>query len=194
MNSAPPRDLHLSAGSPCIDAGDNTAVPTGIVTDLDGNARFRDDPSVPDTGVGPAPVVDMGAYEFAPDGTGWWSNYGVGYPGANGIPAFTSRDDPVIGASITLDLENSAGVVTSAFLLLGLAPTSLDTNLGGTLLVQVNAVFSLGIPSGGLALSDSIPNDPAFDGVAIYLQVLENDAGATNGFSFTAGLELHIGT
>ena len=33
-------DYHLGFGSPCIDSGDNDAVPTGIVTDLDGNTRF----------------------------------------------------------------------------------------------------------------------------------------------------------
>jgi hypothetical protein len=46
-------DLHLTAGSPCIDAGDNSAPGlVGITTDLDGLPRF----------VGVA--VDMGAYEF----------------------------------------------------------------------------------------------------------------------------------
>ncbi len=57
-------DYRLSAGSPCIDAGDNTAVPAGITQDLDGAARFADDPDTPDTGNGDAPIVDMGAYEF----------------------------------------------------------------------------------------------------------------------------------
>ena len=54
----------LSAGSPAIDAGDNTAVPAGIVSDLDGGARYVDDPATYDTGIGPAPVVDLGAHEF----------------------------------------------------------------------------------------------------------------------------------
>jgi predicted outer membrane repeat protein len=57
-------DYHLSAGSPCIDAGDNTALPAGILTDLDGNPRFVDDPDTADTGFGAPPIVDMGAYEF----------------------------------------------------------------------------------------------------------------------------------
>ena len=55
--------FRLRAGSPCIDAGDNTAVPPGITTDLDGNPRFVDIPCGPDTGYGSAPIVDMGAYE-----------------------------------------------------------------------------------------------------------------------------------
>jgi predicted outer membrane repeat protein len=59
-------DFHLSPGSPCIDAGDNTAVPEGITTDLDGNPRFVDDPAIEDTGYGEPPIVDMGAYELQP--------------------------------------------------------------------------------------------------------------------------------
>ena len=70
-------DYRLSSGSPCIDAADNTAVPAdeldldedGDTTeptpfDLDGNPRFKDDPTTPDTGVGTPPIVDMGAHEY----------------------------------------------------------------------------------------------------------------------------------
>ncbi len=56
-------DLRLQITSACIDAGNNAAVPPGIVTDLGGHARFIDIPSRPDTGAGTAPLVDMGAYE-----------------------------------------------------------------------------------------------------------------------------------
>jgi len=38
-----------------------------VTTDLDGNARFVDDPYTPDTGSGTPPIVDMGAYEFQAD-------------------------------------------------------------------------------------------------------------------------------
>jgi hypothetical protein len=44
-------DLHLSLGSPCIDAGDNSAIPQSVITDLDGNPRIVNE------------IVDMGAYE-----------------------------------------------------------------------------------------------------------------------------------
>ncbi|TKJ36975.1 MAG: hypothetical protein CEE38_08705 [Planctomycetes bacterium B3_Pla] len=59
-------DGRLSAGSPCIDAGDNIPVPAGILFDLDGMQRFVDDPLTADTGAGTRPIVDMGAYEFDP--------------------------------------------------------------------------------------------------------------------------------
>jgi hypothetical protein len=57
-------DLRLSFTPPAIDAGDNSAVPGSVTTDLDGNPRFWDVPGVPDTGSGSPPVVDMGAYEI----------------------------------------------------------------------------------------------------------------------------------
>ncbi len=52
-------------GSPCIDAGDNTALVAEISTDLAGHVRPADNPCVPDTGVsiGGQPVVDIGVYE-----------------------------------------------------------------------------------------------------------------------------------
>ena len=52
-------DLRLSAGSRCIDAGDNSAVPEFVLRDLDGNPRFIDS-----TFVGTMATVDMGPYEF----------------------------------------------------------------------------------------------------------------------------------
>jgi hypothetical protein len=51
-------NLRLSMDSPCIDSGDNDAVPVDVTTDLDGNPRIVDgDCNDLDT-------VDMGAYEF----------------------------------------------------------------------------------------------------------------------------------
>ena len=56
VNSAA-RDLHLQGCSPAIDAGHIAALPSAVATDADGNPRYV-----------PA-EVDMGAYEFQPDGT-----------------------------------------------------------------------------------------------------------------------------
>ena len=56
-------DFTLAGGSPAIDAGDNTPLGTAITVDLTGAPRFIDVAGAPDTGVGPAPVVDMGAFE-----------------------------------------------------------------------------------------------------------------------------------
>ena len=43
-------DYHLANGSPCIDAGDNSLIPSGVTTDLDGNMRLYNT------------TVDIGAY------------------------------------------------------------------------------------------------------------------------------------
>lgn len=59
-------DLRLQATSPCIDAGNNLAVPSGILQDLAGNVRILDYPAMPNTGnpAGSARIVDMGSYEL----------------------------------------------------------------------------------------------------------------------------------
>ena len=62
-------DLRLQAGSFAIDAGNTTAIPAGVFTDLDGYPRAVDDPDTVDTGIsllvvtGDAVTIDMGAYE-----------------------------------------------------------------------------------------------------------------------------------
>jgi predicted outer membrane repeat protein len=86
-------DFRLLADSPAIDAGDNATVLTDTL-DLDGDGdtaeptpieangrgRFREFWSVPDTGAGAAPIIDLGAYEHVggqvlvspnPIGTSW---------------------------------------------------------------------------------------------------------------------------
>jgi hypothetical protein len=87
----------LGSGSPGLDAADNTAVPADALDldddgfqgeplplDVDGLRRFVDDVAA-DTGVGPAPIVDMGASE-------------AGDCNANGIP-----DAQDIGALASFD-------------------------------------------------------------------------------------------
>lgn len=75
-------DYSLLAGSSAIDMGDNDALPADVM-DLDGDGdtgealpidlagaeRRVDDPDTADTGVGAAPIVDAGAYEYQPEVT-----------------------------------------------------------------------------------------------------------------------------
>jgi uncharacterized repeat protein (TIGR01451 family) len=56
-------DYRLGAGSAAVDAGANSLIPGGATTDLAGAPRRFDDAGVADTGVGTAPIVDIGAYE-----------------------------------------------------------------------------------------------------------------------------------
>ena len=55
-------NYHLKDTSPCIDEGDNSLVPSGVTTDLDGEPRIVDGDDPPD---GTA-TVDIGAYEYQP--------------------------------------------------------------------------------------------------------------------------------
>lgn len=72
-------DYRLGAGSPCIDSGANGLLALDAADadgdgnvleatpfDLDGAIRRYDDPSVVDTGVGAAPLCDLGCYEKQP--------------------------------------------------------------------------------------------------------------------------------
>ena len=66
------RDYHLRPGSPCIDAGDNTALPADTADlDNDGNTAepipydLDEHPRIVDGDCNSTEVVDMGAYEFA---------------------------------------------------------------------------------------------------------------------------------
>jgi predicted outer membrane repeat protein len=54
-------NLRLQTDSPVIDAGNNLSIT--VPTDLDGDPRLVDIPTMPDTGNGSPPLVDMGAYE-----------------------------------------------------------------------------------------------------------------------------------
>ncbi len=55
---APNGDLHILPSSPCVDTGDNAAVPAGVNTDIDGSIRIFDG-----DGTGSS-VVDMVADEY----------------------------------------------------------------------------------------------------------------------------------
>jgi len=121
------------------------------------------------------------------------SSYGAGWPGTLGIPTFLASSDPVLGASLTVTISNSLGANTPGLVLIGLSEADVVTGKGGTLLVAPLLWIPLLIHAGGEPLSGPLPNDPALCGVAVDLQALELDAGASKGMSFTAGLELLLG-
>ncbi|MFT7671029.1 MAG: hypothetical protein ACI8X5_003744 [Planctomycetota bacterium] len=68
-------DFSSTITSPGVDAGNNAAVPSGVTLDIAGSPRFVDEVSVPDTGSGSSPLVDMGAAEFQGIGGDFFSAY-----------------------------------------------------------------------------------------------------------------------
>jgi hypothetical protein len=63
-------DLRLLPDSPCVDAGDNGHVALSDGIDMAGNPRRQEILSVPNTGVGSSPIVDIGAFELVADCNG----------------------------------------------------------------------------------------------------------------------------
>lgn len=125
--------------------------------------------------------------------TASWSNYGSGFPGTLGIPAFTSRSNPVLGTSVTVDLANSSGLYSVALLFIGDQRTDIPSAWGGHLLVAPTLTQLLGLPPSGTSLTAAVPLQPYLCGAILDLQAFEPDPGAAKGVSFTQGLELTLG-
>jgi probable HAF family extracellular repeat protein len=122
-----------------------------------------------------------------------WFNYGAGWPGTRGVPAFIALNDPILGTTVTLDVQNSFGQPTAALLLIGFQQTDLHSSWGGDLLVVPALTIPITFSFGSNSFSGSLPHDDALVGVNVDLQVFEFDPGASKGVSFTQGLDLVLG-
>jgi parallel beta-helix repeat protein len=88
-------DFHLTAGSPAIDSANSGASDQPAV-DVEGNQRV-DDPATPNSGSGPRPYDDRGAYEFQAT------------PAADAPPAAQLTASPTSGAApLALTADASA--------------------------------------------------------------------------------------
>jgi len=167
-------DLRLSVGSPCIDAGDNTAVPGGVTTDLDGNPRFVDDPDTTDTGNGTPPIVDMGAYEYQPtpppsiiyvdaDATGG-ANNGTSWENAY-LFLQDALDDPCLV---------SGGEIWVAQGIYKPDANSADTNGSGDRTATFQLINGVGLYGGFVGFGEPDPNERD---VEQYKTLLSGDIG-----------------
>ncbi len=122
-----------------------------------------------------------------------WTNYGTGYPGRDGvIPSIALGADPVRGTTIDLLIGNSSRTYIVTFLFVGYARADIPIRHGGDLLVDTSFVLPLPLPPGG----GSFATDVSYDvpcGFMVDAQALELDPWASNGVSFTNGLEVVIG-
>jgi sugar lactone lactonase YvrE len=123
-----------------------------------------------------------------------WTNYGAGFPGTHGVPSFTAQQPPVLGTTMTLDLANSLGQPTIGLVCVGYTRIVLPSTWGGDLLVDPTWVVPISFWYGSDSFNWDVPNDPSLTGMTIDVQGLESDPGAAKGVSFTAGLELVLGS
>lgn len=128
-------DLRLRHTSPAVDAGDNLAVPGIVTTDLDGYPRFLDVASMPDTGKGGPPIVDMGAYEVA--ATDLYIHKAA-IPGAPFYPG-----DPI---TYVLTFANGSSTINAGIVVTDVVPS---------------VVLSTSIASGGVTITETQPS-PAY--------------------------------
>jgi hypothetical protein len=117
-------DFRLASHSPAIDAGNNADVRFDTwwdvdddgemdeeLDDLDGNPRRHDDTGVVDTGVGSAPLVDLGAYErqinSGAPGITVDPTSGLVTTEAGGTASFNVVLDTQPNADVSIDLSSS---------------------------------------------------------------------------------------
>jgi hypothetical protein len=123
-----------------------------------------------------------------------WFNYGSGWAGTLFTPTITPTAPPAFGTTITLNISNSAGISSSAMLMLGVTEANILTGKGGSLQLVPLLFIPLPLPPAGFGLSGTLPGfDPLLCGFEVDFQAIELDAGATKGFSFTDGLALILG-
>ncbi|TWT44255.1 hypothetical protein RAS1_06650 [Phycisphaerae bacterium RAS1] len=141
-------NFRLRPGSPCVDAGDNSRVPPELTTDLDGRARFLDDPTTPDTGVGLPPIVDMGGYERPPPAI---LNVPADYPTIQAAVDAAVTGDYVVIAPGTYSGPGNTNVLlgNKAITVRGLNPDNPDTVAATVVDCENSAMFGFEITGGG---------------------------------------------
>jgi len=199
-------DLRLDHGSPCIDAGSNSAIPLDapdldgdsitnepLPLDLAGGDRFFDDPGTVDTGLGSAPIVDMGCLE-GPANTDVVP-YGSGCPGSGGFtPTLTLTGLPHEGNPVVLTIDKGLGGAMS-LLLFGTMQDAFPIAPGCTLNVKPLLPLQIFIPLGGAGpgtgnaiLPALIPAGSA--GAVLTMQVFVAEPTQSVPFSNSKGLEI----
>jgi len=160
-------DYHLQPTSPCIDAGDNSLVPSGVTTDLDGNQRIVDGDN---DGVA---TVDIGAYEYQ----------------SSVQPLHittTSLPDATEGVSYSATIEATGGTTPYTWIVTGLPLGLTWTQVGDAVEITGTPAFgAAGTYSVDVTVTDS--SSPAqSDNVTLQLVVNSGGGGTTLKADFEA--------
>jgi hypothetical protein len=124
-----------------------------------------------------------------------WSNYGVGFAGATGVPSLTASAAPVLGSTVLLQMRSAAAAPSLATLALAWQPLNFVTSFGGTLLVDPVVFVGLVLPASPAqsVVPFAVPNQASLCGDLVYAQFANLDPGASQGIAFSRGLALALG-
>ena len=131
--------------------------------------------------------------------------YGEGTPGTrrqpflggtNCSPAINVSGHPANGSNLFLTAENSSGVASRALVVIGFAPNSLPFLSGQLLVTPILTVdVPMPAPASPFVHDHELQLPVAVTGIGntVYIQVLQLDAGAAEGVSFTPGVKIEVG-
>ncbi|MHC4846348.1 MAG: right-handed parallel beta-helix repeat-containing protein [Planctomycetota bacterium] len=176
-------DFTLTASSPAIDAGDNTAIlgTTGVL-DFAGLPRVTDVLEVADTGIGPAPVIDIGAHEFP----SVWLDLGQALAGSAGTPALLMSGPLTGGSLVNVSLTDALGSAT-AFLVIGISTVNAPFK-GGVLVPALHLGVPLPTTVGGTSAFSAPWPGGLPSGFATYYQFWIPDPSGPVGFTASNAL------
>jgi hypothetical protein len=100
---------------------------------------------------------------------------------------------PILCTPFGLQVGNSAGVPTTASLLIGGRPIDVPSDLGGSLLVLPFGNEPISLVGSPTFVPLPFLCDTRLCGVVVFFQVLMPDPNANHGFSFTPGLAMRLG-
>jgi hypothetical protein len=119
--------------------------------------------------------------------------YGAGWNGRHGVPTLGTDAPPVVGTTMSFELGNSLLEDTSGFWAVGFQKNEAPTAFGGTLNVKPALVIPVALPKQGFSFPYAVPTDPSLCGVSFFHQLFVVDEDASDGLSFSRGLQVTIG-
>lgn len=121
------------------------------------------------------------------------TEYGQGWPGRHGVPTLSTDNLPYVGGEFSFEMGNSLHEDTVGWWAVGTKPINFQTDLGGILHLNPLLVLPINIPKNGLQVLYQTPNDPSLCGISFYHQIVMSDPDASDGLSFSRGMQVKVG-
>lgn len=121
-----------------------------------------------------------------------WAHYGSGVAGTFGVPTLFLSSAPVQGSNIGVNIGSVTDFQTVALLVIGVQKLELPI-LGGTLLVNPIAISGHVLAIGGGWIGFKVPDAPQHCGLHVYMQALQQNPHAPEGWAFSPGVDMKLG-